>query len=96
MTTENCLDREQTVSFLQEVAKLLEKDFNLGVFRISGSTNPGEDHFGIDPANIVDIGGVLGARIFDAGMRIVPTADIQRENLLQAAYKRGHTIGKVN
>ena len=96
MTPENCLNRKQTISFLQEVSKLLEKDFSLGVFRISGSTDPGEDHFGVDPANIVDIGGVLGARIFDAGMRIVPTSDIQRENLLQAAYKRGHTAGKVN
>lgn len=90
MTTENRLNREQTISFLQEVAKLLEKDFNLGVFRVSDSSVPGNDHFGVDPVDIVDVGGVIGARIYDAGMRIIPTSNINRANILSAAHTRGH------
>ena len=96
MNSQNFLNREQTISFLQEVAKLLEKDFDLGVFRVKNDNIPGNDHFGIDPEDIVDVGGVIGARIYDAGMRIVPTVNINRTNILSAAHTRGHASGKAN
>lgn len=81
--------RRETIEFLRSVAETVEHDNNLGVFRIEGDSTPGEDHFGVSPDSLVDLGAVIGARMYDAGIKIVGTDDINSDNILAAAQKRG-------